>query len=255
MDRSITDRRKRALVAVSGIVLVLSTMGGGVLFAEADAQPGSSCIYAFEQPEEAKPVYPIRDEGNPTVESFYGVGGYDSDTPIDIEEEGTSFVFLYQGSDGDDDTSLVAIHDKPGGTGGAVDFLVNVTHATPDPLHPLQPFRWVIQDDHWDFDGNRDLRPTWIWGPANDGTAMKVDVAVPLDDPDDDNGEGLTQGAATIEIEALWNEDASRDAPDGGEIQEWTFLSASPDGSAGPGDLQRYALDMDEDLTVKSACV
>ena len=199
--------------------------------------------YSVVQGDRCIPVQPIGD-GNQTVEEFYDYRNpatdpesytYSSHGTTHLQEDDTSIVFLYEGSDG---LSLVLVHDQYDGntSGGALTAQID---------NLPEEGEWVVEDDNyssyldtrqleeWEH-GDNWSRITHVWSDERtDGAAF--------------NG-GLNEGFA-IEIDIAFNDDADFRVYDG-EITDWEVVSAPEDD---PG---RTSLDMDEPIVIRSeSCI
>ena len=170
-----------------------------------------------EQPGFNRSVVPLATAQ--TVSEFYDYENLQSDSLTDLERSDTSITFLYEGPER---LSFVTIHDKASdGTDGKVSFEFTGLPADGE---------WVVQDGSGDFDSKTETIPNWSWAPyKNDGGAFG-----PL-------GENFS-----VTVRPRFNEEAYRDTDKTGEISEWQLLSSNA------SDPDRYSLDMDEPLVIRS---
>ena len=137
---------------------------------------------------------------NQSVEEFYDLSYGGSDTSTDIERSDRSLLFLWNSSG---NTSLVMIHDTPNddGSGGAV------TLAFQDL--PTTAGEWVVQDDSTEFVSDS-TTIDWSWKDHhNDGGAFR----------------GGLNGEFYISLDPAFNDAATRDPQDPGNITRWEALS------------------------------
>ena len=198
--------------------------------------------HSIVQGDQCIPIEPLGD-GDRTVEELYdyrhpetdpSAYTYSSHGTTHLQEDDTSILFLYEGSDG---LSLVLVHDQFEGDteGGALTMQI-------DDLP--ESGEWVVEDDNygdeldtrqleeWDH-GETSSRITWVWSDGRtDGGAF--------------NG-GLEDGFA-IQIDPAFNDDADFRVYDG-ELTDWQALSGTED------DPDRRSLDVSEPIEVRSdAC-
>lgn len=197
---------------------------------ERPTSPARGGPFALEQGERCIPLTPLQYQSQ-TVEEFYGytpdvsaANPRQSNTPTNVEEPGTSRLFLFSGPQG---LSLVILHGGDGDPGGAASFEIT-------GLPPAG--EWVVLDDS--HEGSQDVFETqagrsemhWAWGLAgrNDGGAFR----------------GLG-GGFEVRIDAAFGEAAMREPLDGADVN-WQVLS---------GDARNPEVtDLDEDrpVTIRS---
>lgn len=167
--------RPRTVVTVVVVLLVVGSVGVGTI-ASANAQPGNNSgnttqtgekkkTFAVKQGNTCYTITPLGDGSNNIV-SYYnyrGAGsGYSSRGTTDLQIEGTSQFFFYQGNGG---ISLVMLHDRFTGNastgGGAVTLDMRGLPVTGG---------WVVKDDGYQrsndtftFNKSR-AKASWSWG-------------------------------------------------------------------------------------------
>jgi len=213
-----------ALIAILciGAVPVAGSVGQSTLQQQDDAAPGN---YSVLQDGECTTIATFGD-GSQSIEEFYDYRTPETDPSsytysslgtMDLQQDDTSILFLYEGTEG---TSLVLVHDRVyGGTNGSA-----VTMQF-DGLP--EEGEWIVEDDSYsddlsggpsdEFDhGGTSSRITWVYSEnSTDGAAFRGGL-------DDDDVE--------LTINPAFNDNADfRVYP--GEITEWQALSSSGDGT------------------------
>ena len=195
--------------------------------------------YSVVQGDRCIPVQPIGD-GNQTVEEFYDYRNpatdpesytYSSHGTTHLQEDDTSIIFLYEGSDG---LSLVLVHDQYDGntSGGALTAQID---------NLPEEGEWVVEDDN--YSSYLDSRQLEEWEHGDDWTRITHVWTDERTDGAAFNG-GLDEGFV-IEIDIAFNDDADFRVYDG-EITDWQVVSAPED------DPERTSLDMDEPIVIRS---
>ncbi|WP_247004872.1 CARDB domain-containing protein [Halosolutus gelatinilyticus] len=240
--RSTIDRfASHALSAalLSALVVLGLIIGAGGAAIDATAQDGDGANeYSIVQGEECYPIEPLGN-GSQTVEEFYDyrtaetdpmAHTYSSHGTTHLQENDTSNLFLYEGSEG---TSLVFLNDRLGGDspGGAVTMQI-------DGLP--EEGEWVLEDDDYNVrvDGPLDefthngtsSRMTWVYKEnRTDGAAFR----------------GGLDDEFAIEIDPAFNDDADFQVYES-ELTKWQAISATDGGH------ERTALEMDEPIVLQS---
>ncbi len=186
-----------------------------------DAAPGN---YSVLQDGDCTTISTFGD-GSQSIEDFYDYRTPETDPSsytysslgtMDLQQDDTSILFLYEGTEG---TSLVLVHDRVyGGTNGSA--VTMQFEGLPEEGE------WVVEDDSYsdDLSGGPDdefdheetsSRITWVFGDnRTDGAAFRGGL-------DDD---------VEITIDPAFNDNADfRVYP--GEITEWQALSSGGDGT------------------------
>ncbi|MDF9745973.1 CARDB domain-containing protein [Natrinema salsiterrestre] len=222
------------LAAVAVLIAFAFGTAVGVGTVAGQSAPSDADEYAVVQGDECYTIEPLGD-GSQSVEEFYDYRtpnttpssySYSSFGTTHLQEDDTSSLFLYEGSDG---ISLVALHDQYNGSspGGAVTMQF-------DGLP--EDGEWVIEDDSYDgrydeFDHSGDSsRITWAYTDGrNDGAAFRGGLEDDLD----------------LTIEPAFNDAADFRVYEG-EITDWQVISATEDGH------ERTSLDMSEPIELRS---
>lgn len=219
MDDSTSDLSRTALVLLVCIACVTALAPPSTVGAPNDGEQ----TYVITQGDQEIEIVPVGN-GTQTVEEFYDYRTPETHDPPDYlyssygtteyQEDDTSVLMLYEGSDG---LSLILLHDKLQGDtrGGSITMQI-------DGLP--EEGEWVIEDDTYtDYGGPLDSfdhdgtssRMTWIWSEGrSDGGAF--------------NG-GLDGEDWEITIEPYFNEDADYryEDPSGydGQVDDWKVIS------------------------------
>ncbi len=213
-----------ALIAILSIatVPVAGSVGQSALQQQDDTPPGN---YSVLQDGDCTTISTFGD-GSQSVEAFYDYRTPETDPSsytysslgtMDLQQDDTSILFLYEGTEG---TSLVLVHDRVyGGTNGSA-----VTMQF-DGLP--EEGEWVVEDDSYsdnisggpndEFDHEEtSSRITWVFGDnRSDGAAFRG---------------GLGDDDVELTIDPAFNDNADfRVYP--GEITEWQALSSGDDGT------------------------
>ena len=250
-----------SIVVLVGIGAILAVTGGYLFTVDAapmdvagavsdgdgaisDADRSSATIegHSIVQGDRCYPIEPMGN-GNHSVEDFYDYRHpetdpssytYSSHGTTHLQEDDTSIVFLYEGTEG---LSLVFVHDQLEGDteGGALTMQIN---------NLPEDGEWVVEDDNYSEEldtrqheewnhGDDWSRITWVWTEERtDGGAFA----------------GGLDGDFSIEIDAMFNDHADFRVYDG-NVTAWQALSAPEE------DPERYDLDMSEPIEVRSeAC-
>jgi PGF-pre-PGF domain-containing protein/PGF-CTERM protein len=207
----------------------------------AEAAPGDPATFSVTQNGECFEVQSFGD-GTESVEDFYDYrptssGKYSSHGTTEFQQDDTTQMFLYNGSQG---VSLVVVHDRLDGddTGGVVTF--NVTGVPTGS-------EWAVRDDYYtnsdgekastNYDnfsvGDSSAHADWFW----------------VDDRTDGGALRAPQGAEfSMTVEPAFNGDAHHNHPDGryngGTVDTWNVRS--PDGGAAT------ELDMSQPVTIET---
>lgn len=239
--------RRRAVLASAGL---LTGSGALPLVGGATQESESRAEYSAVQDGRCIEVVPL--SGSEPVEAFYDYRlperyvsdengaragdslQYASAGTRDLQRDGTSLLFLYDGPEG---LSLVVVHGSVDGSGGGA--------ATFDVSGLPDDGRWVVRDDlyrdpetgeiagtnydRWSVEGEVHT-VDWTWGGKTDGGAFRDlgdDVAV-------------TIAPAFNEAAALYGEHYE------GTVSEWQLLTATGDG------LRRISLDMTTPVEIRT---
>ncbi|WP_226007309.1 CARDB domain-containing protein [Natrinema salinisoli] len=229
---STTNTVTYSILATIAVVVALAVSATAV--AGATTAPPDPDEYAVAQGDDCVTVEPIGD-GARTIEEFYDYRtpnttpssySYSSHGTTHLQEDDTSSVFLYEGSDG---LSLVLLHDRYDGDspGGA---------ATMTFSGLPEDGEWVVEDDGYDgaddeFDHSGDSsRITWVWSEnRSDGAAFN----------------GGLDDEFSITIEPRFNDDAAKQLYDG-RVRDWEVISGTDTGR------ERTSLDMNEPVVITS---
>ena len=250
-----------SIVVLVGIGAILAVTGGYLFTVDAapmdvagavsdgdgaisDADRSSATIegHSIVQGDRCYPIEPMGN-GNHSVEDFYdyrhpetdpAAYTYSSHGTTHLQADDTSIVFLYEGTEG---LSLVFVHDRFDGDSEGGALTMQIDNLPEDGA-------WVVEDDNYSEEldtrqleewnhGDDWSRITWVWSDERtDGGAFAGGL-------DDD---------FAIEVDAMFNDDADFRVYDG-ELTSWQALSAPED------EPERYDLDMDESIEVRSnAC-
>ncbi|MFC7115366.1 hypothetical protein ACFQH2_10990 [Natronoarchaeum sp. GCM10025703] len=219
MDDSTSDISRTALVLLVCIACVTALAPPSTVGAPNDGEQ----TYVITQGDQEIEIVPVGN-GTQTVEEFYDYRTPETHDPPDYlyssygtteyQEDDTSVLMLYEGSDG---LSLILLHDKLEGDtrGGSITMQI-------DGLP--EEGEWVIEDDTYtDYGGPLDSfdhdgtssRITWIWSEGrSDGGAF--------------NG-GLDGEDWEITIEPYFNENADYRYEDpvgyDGQVDDWKVIS------------------------------
>ena len=223
MDETTSDLPRAALVLLVCIACVTALAPPSAAAAPNDGEQ----TYVITQGDQEIVIVPVGN-GSQTVEEFYDYRTPETHDPPDYlyssygtteyQEDDTSVLMLYEGSDG---LSLVLLHGKLEGDtrGGSLTMQI-------DGLP--EEGEWVIEDDTYtDYNGPLDTfdhdgtssRITWIWSEGrNDGGAF--------------NG-GLDGDDWEITIEPYFNENADYRYEDpvgyDGQVDDWKVVSGDGD--------------------------
>lgn len=237
ISRNITPVRGTCSIVVTVAVITALVFGTAVSVGTVGAQStpsGADGEYAVIQGDECFTIEPLGD-GSQSVEAFYDYRtpnttpssySYSSFGTTHLQEDDTSRLFLYEGSNG---LSLVLLHDQYNGSsaGGAVTMQF-------DGLP--EDGEWVLEDD--DYDGRIDefdhrgtsSRITWAYTDSrNDGAVFRGGLGDDFD----------------ITIDPAFNDAADFRVYEG-EITDWQVLSATGDG------YERTSLAMSEPIEIQS---
>ena len=236
MERNRGDRtrvnRRTILWGLGATALgagVISSAEAGVGVTGTSGDDSSSESYVIQQGDRCIPITPLEYRDTEITE-FYGYepslsaeNPRQSQTPVGLEENGVSQLFLYRGPEG---LSLVVIHGDE--TGGAATFTIS---GLPEDGE------WTVQDDSYDgatdeFDVDQDPAVIdWAWGSArrNDGGAFT----------------GLGD-EFEVTIEPAFNDAATLEPFSQGDIESWRVLSGDI------SDLETTELSLDEPVTIRT---
>jgi hypothetical protein len=213
----IPERDRSSILAAIAVLAVLgTTVSSGVVTAQ--SAPQGTDEFAVIQGDECFSIDPLGD-GSQSVEEFYDYRtpstdpssySYSSFGTVHLQEDDTSSLFLYEGTNG---LSLVLIHGQYDGDspGGAVTMQFEGLPRDGE---------WVVEDDS--YDGRDDefshngpsSRITWVYTDGrSDGAAFRGGLSDEFD----------------IAIDPAFNDAADFRLYDG-EITEWQVLSATDDG-------------------------
>lgn len=210
-------------------LLVATALGTGVAASQTNE-------YAIEQGENCYELTPVTNESQ-SIEAFYGYTGssdgeqaiYSANTPIGLEDvnNGTSSLFLYEGSDG---LSLVVLHGGVNDTGGGA--------ATMEFVGLPETGEWVVQDDPanlsievWNRNTSEGKAVDWGWRDLwTDGGAFR----------------GGLDDEFSIEISASFNEDAELEPVSPGNVTQWRAITVENNS------LQAVTLDMNRSVTIRT---
>ncbi|THE64911.1 hypothetical protein D8Y22_09835 [Salinadaptatus halalkaliphilus] len=248
-----------AVVAVLIVGALAGPAGAAVAgTASASTVQQSADSYVVEQGEFCEPIEPLSSSGS--VEAFYDYRDHDTHPDgVDrmyssygtehLQESDTSLLFLHQGTDG---TSLVMVHDELEGdtAGGVVTFeMAGVPHDA----------EWVVRNDDYDGDTNRDEFETgdgwasadWAYiqnrtggGALNGGFDDEFAVTIHPGFNEDAN---LYDAEVDEEFDDENRTGYGGDWWDGGDIEDWEVLSGDaedPDRGSIPS--------MDEPVTIRT---
>lgn len=239
MPPTTIDHLRVITIFAVAMTVIGTTAGIGAVGPIVAAQEDSEDEYVVVQDGECTPIEPLG-SGERTVEEFYdyrtpetepSAYSYSSHGTVYLQEDDTSTLFLFDGSDG---LSLVVVHDQYDGdsAGGS---------ATMEFEDLPEEGEWVVEDDDYseDLEGGSDdvfdhaettSRISWTWSEnRSDGAAF--------------NG-GLDDEFA-ITIDPAFNEEAELDVYDG-RITDWHVVSNADDGR------ERTPLALDEPIVVSS---
>lgn len=228
-----TSTRSRLQALVLAVLMIMSTgMIGSAVAAPSDgADVTSDDSFSVRQAGECYNVNAIGN-GTETVESFYGYTGtesYSSGGTIQYQENQTSNLFVYNGSEG---YSLVFVHDKAGNSpyGSTISFSIS---GLPESGS------WAVKDDPESWDDNY----------VRDGSESEIDWKWKDDRTDGAAFRGLrTEENVSVSIAPRFNERADlwNDWPWSGDnknkSQSWRFLDE--------GGETVTQLDLDENVSV-----
>ncbi len=210
-------------------LLVATALGAGVAASQ-------SSDYAVEQGEDCFELTPETNETQ-SIEDFYGYTtssageevNYSANTPIGLENmnNGTSSLFLYEGSDG---LSLIVLHGGINDTGGGA--------ATMEFVGLPEEGEWVVKDDPtnlsvegWNRITLQGQAVDWGWRDQwTDGGAFQ----------------GGLDDQFSIEINAAFNEDAEVDPVTPGNVTQWRAVTVENNS------LQTISLDVNRSVTVRA---
>ena len=232
---------RRSTLRGIGALLVGGTALGPATAAQADGQ------YRVTQGDETFAVEPL--SGEVPVEQFYGYhlpkeftgtgdtdgadGGYYGSTGTrNLQRESTTITFLYDGPNG---LSLVVVHGKSGGDGGAVTW-----HLTVRPADA----KWLVRDDaYWETEtGDRASTNYDAW--ATSDASHRIDWTW-SDGATDGGVLGHLNAESAVRIRPKYNESAALYGEHfSGEITDWQFLSGDAENP------ERVSLALDEPVEV-----
>lgn len=230
-----TDSVITALVVIA-LITAGATVGTGSVAAQSAQSGGDE--YAVVQDGECFTIEAFGN-GSQSVEEFYDYRTpetepssylYGSFGTQELQEDDTSNLFLYNGSEG---TSLVVVHDQVEGNSSGAAVTMQFDGLPEDG-------EWAVEDDNYSehlgdgpFDEfERDgtsSRATWVYTDnRSDGGAFR----------------GL-EGDTNVTIDPAFNDDADFRLYEG-QITEWRALSPTDDG------YEETSLDMDEPVEIRS---
>lgn len=225
MHRPVPESRSLLVCAIC--ILLIGSVTGGITATEASSNSASDETYAVTQGDQCIEVDPFVDESQ-TVEEFYDYRNpithdypndqYSSYGTTHLQEDDTSILLLYEGSDG---LGLVMVHDQVDGdtTGGTATFEIE---GLPSEGEWVQ-FDAVYPDDHYGGPiSNYEREGTtstmnWTWAEERtDGAAFR----------------GGLEEDFEITIDPAFNDEAALDVENEeyqGTIDDWHVLSAVGD--------------------------
>ncbi|NHN49470.1 PKD domain-containing protein [Halostella sp. JP-L12] len=240
------DKLRSAALALLMVTSVFATVNVAALgfVGTAEAAPGDPATFAVTQNGQCFEVSSFGD-GTQSVENFYDYrptssGAYSSHGTTEFQENDTTQMFLYNGSEG---VSLVVVHDKLNGddSGGNVTFNVSGVPSGSE---------WAVRDDYYE-NNDGEQADTNYDNFSIDGDTAHADWFW-VDDRTDGGALRAPQGAEfSMTVTPAFNEDAHHDHPDGryngGQITTWNVRS--PDGTAGGGATE---LDMSQPVSIET---
>lgn len=229
-----------AAVTRRSVVGAIGAIGAGVGVV-GSAGGTQEAEYAVEQDDACQSIRPLSYQDF-SVQEFYGYTldaeegtPWSANLPVNLAKSDVSQLFLYEGPEG---LSLVVLHDARErvaiDSGGAASFTFR---GLPTDVAESEDSGWVVKDDPsnrsrevWDDRTDDEWTVHWSWKSnyTDGGTFRGLDSEF------------------EIEIDPAWGEDAELEPFEPGGIESWEAVSGDPE------DPDRYDLDMDSPVTVRT---
>lgn len=247
---SFRTQSRRNLLRLAG-----ATVGAGLVGAVGSAS-AEEHSFSITQDDECIPVRPLA--GEEPVEELYryayphdrfdgqpGVDGtsYSSEGTVDLQQEDTSVLFLYDGAEG---VSLVVVHGRYDEEASLEEIEEAEKRAVSFAFEGLPADgEWAVQDDLLTADGERAYENWDRWDVED--PLQSVHWVYRRGRTDGGAFRGLASQDVTVNIAPAFNESSAlADAHEPGEIESWQLLVGEPE------DPERIDLDMGQIATLQS---